>query len=143
MSKSLTGLAARVEFPIPTVGGAAVPPTSRFASPTLCFATPTFGRFGGFRAIKRRFLTLAMQNYYICRQFPIQFLVYIGALAYQNIQSTGHFAPPTFPEKLHPWLAEGFEDRSGPIRSNQGPAGRIRAPRDRAYSRDRSELPGT
>ena len=54
-----------------TVGGAAAPPTSRFAPPTLCFATPTFGRFGGFRALKQWFVTLAMQNVYICRHFDI------------------------------------------------------------------------
>ena len=31
-----------------TDGGAAATPTSRLAPPTLCFATPTLGRFGGF-----------------------------------------------------------------------------------------------
>ena len=36
-----------------TVGGAAAPPTLRFATPTLCFATPTFVRFSGFLALKR------------------------------------------------------------------------------------------
>ena len=48
-----------------TVGGAAAPSTLRFAPPTLCFGTPTLGRFGGLLALKRWFLTLTMQNTFV------------------------------------------------------------------------------
>ena len=87
-----------------TVGGATVPPTSRFAPPTLCFATPTFERFGDFRALKRWFLTLAMQNCYICRHFDIQFLVFIS----KHSRTSSQFCPTNFPEKLHPWPHVAF-----------------------------------
>ena len=83
-----------------TVGGAAAPPTLRFATPTLCFAPPTFRRFGDFLALKQCFFTLAKQICHICRHFDIQFLV-----LQQNIQSMSHFAPATFSEKLHPCTA--------------------------------------
>ena len=53
-----------------TVGGAAAPLT-------LCFATSTFGIFGGFLTPKQWFLTSAMQIWHICRHFGIQFLVFI------------------------------------------------------------------
>ena len=81
-----------------TVGVAALP-TLRFATPTLCFALPTFGGFDDFLALKQWFFTLAIQICHICRHFDIQFFV-----LQQNIQSMSHFAPPTFSEKLHPWL---------------------------------------
>ena len=49
-------------------------PTLRFAPPTLSFATRTFVRFSCFLALKRWYLTLAMQNgrICICRRHPVK-----------------------------------------------------------------------
>ena len=50
------------------VGGAVAVPTFRFAPITSCFATPTFIKASDILALKWWCLTLAMQNYHICRQ---------------------------------------------------------------------------
>ena len=84
-----TPVHALVEFPIHFLGW--LPINFSFDSPTLCFATPIFGRFWGFTTSNWSLFYIITQNYQTWILLVIKII-----LSNQNNYSTWHFTPTNF-----------------------------------------------